>query len=676
MNNKLKNIILDEAKKIGEQLISSSLHDKNGTYWSNMISKGRKSQYRYVSIEDLFNGISGIAFFFLELFKKTGEERFLKTARESFNWLIKYCENHPIHYSAFYTGRLGVCWTLLKIYELTGDAKYKNYALNFAKDSSKVRLSKQNELQSGLAGTLLGYLHLHAATKEDWILEVINKYISALLKNARLGSKGLYWDRYPDSIKSLCGFANGSAGIGFVFLELAHYFENPSFYWIAEQAFNYESSYFDKRINNWPDLRKSKNAPEVLEKLKNAYFTGDHNPFKLTADKNSWCIGAAGIGLSRLRAFELLNKVKYRNETIRSINKTLDTTFGKNKVNDDLFVLYYGLFGNAELFIESYKTFKQTKYLSFAEKVVKSALNNIKSCGKYKSGYNAISKPGEEDWSLLMGNAGIGYFYLRLLDPLNTPSVLYPKLDSVVDKRIKLSCYKYIKIKLDETRKKIIQNHFERTLFVLDKFIPRKADEYYKQKKPISSNEISSFKKLIKNSLGPLLHSKRSLLQDIYKLELTKFNLDQSIFSYAYLDMKSYLNREDNEELFKLHINDFKDAVLIFDPEIKLLTTNWDWEITDEEKWKINTDKENINSEGSDNLVILKQDIFSTKEINVSKFAAAIIQEFSQKASVQEVIKIILSQFKYDSNKQKRDIFKEIINQIKQLLSAQVIKKA
>ena len=90
---------------------------------------------------------------------------------------------------------------------------------------------------------------------------------------------------------NLCGFAHGTAGIGYALAELFGVTGDARFRDAAERAFDHERSWFDSQSGAWQDLRDV------------ARTAGRDAPMP-TADW--WCNGAAGIALSRRRAAELL----------------------------------------------------------------------------------------------------------------------------------------------------------------------------------------------------------------------------------------------------------------------------------------------------------------------------------------------------------------------------------
>lgn len=112
------------------------------------------------------------------------------------------------------------------------------------------------DVLSGTAGIVLGLLHLYDASGAPWLLELIDLGIQRLFQQACVAPHGVYWDQSPQLIRGLCGFSHGAAGIGWVLLAVGQYVHNAAFSWLAEQAFVYESAYYNATQQNWPDFRK------------------------------------------------------------------------------------------------------------------------------------------------------------------------------------------------------------------------------------------------------------------------------------------------------------------------------------------------------------------------------------------------------------------------------------
>src|SRR5208283_1656347 len=88
----------------------------------------------------------------------------------------------------------------------------------------------------------------------------------------------------------LTGMSHGASGIAFALLELHAATGRSQFLEAARGGFAYEDSLFDPKVGNWPDLRAA----------------GDPGTAPLPPSHGrTWCHGAPGIALARLRAVAL-----------------------------------------------------------------------------------------------------------------------------------------------------------------------------------------------------------------------------------------------------------------------------------------------------------------------------------------------------------------------------------
>ncbi|MGH7202873.1 MAG: lanthionine synthetase LanC family protein, partial [Candidatus Levyibacteriota bacterium] len=368
----MKNIFVQEAIRIGDQLIDTADRNENGLFWLTAKFK-TDSEVTWKQSENIYSGVSGIVLFLIALYKQTLDKKYLSVSEDAMKWVDWYCKQNSTDNYALFTGRMGVSFTFLKLYEATNNKSYLEKALAVAQPSLAFleSSSSMNDYLNGFSGALLGLLHLHAATKESWILDHIKQYTQKLLKNARFGNVGLYWDTSLNEIHPLCGFPHGPSGIGFVFLELGHYFQDSAYYHIAEQAFAYENDYFNPETNNWPDFRLFFYNQEAINEYKQAYLKKNLQVFTHPSYVNQWCQGAAGIGLSRLHAFELLKKETYRKDIKNALTKPYEAYYPP-------FTLCHGKGGSADFLLESYLMFHKKKYLEYAQKTAEDALEQKK----------------------------------------------------------------------------------------------------------------------------------------------------------------------------------------------------------------------------------------------------------------------------------------------------------
>ena len=170
----------------------------------------------------------------------------------------------------------------------------------------------------------------------------------------------------------------------------------------AEEAFRYERSFYSAENENWPDFRDFLRPP------------GSPPAFGV-----AWCHGAPGIALSRLRAWRVTGALEAREEAgiaLRTTRRALESPGAASTG----FSLCHGCAGNADVLLEGHRDLGTQELREVAEKIGHAGIEQFESarfpwpCGVPGAGETA---------SLMLGTAGIGYFYLRLADPA-VPSVL------------------------------------------------------------------------------------------------------------------------------------------------------------------------------------------------------------------------------------------------------------
>jgi hypothetical protein len=676
----MKERLLKEARRIGDQLLKEAKTDGDGIYWETM-TMDLERNISYKTSESIYSGVAGTVLFFLELYKQVHEPRYLDAAVRAMRWVVRYCENNLSSYYAFYTGRMGIPYVLLRMYDVTGDRSYVEQALAIARPVMEYLKAPQHvdDLINGTSGAILGLLHLHAAVGEEWIPEAIDAFIKHLVRSAHHGPRGLYWDRSENAISGLCGFSHGAAGIGFVFLELGRYFQNETFYKLAEQAFLYERYFYDESRGNWPDLRKGIYNDEDRENHRKAFLEGNMEFFTQGGDMNAWCHGAAGIGLSRLRAYQLLKKEIYETEARTAIRKTVMTNV-ETDMPEPTFTLCHGGGGNADLFIYAYRIFNDDQYLRLAEKVAQKAIDFYEKNNHYISGFHYGGDM--QDRSLFMGNAGIGYFYLRLLDPLHVPCIQAPVLENScdADKIRSLSRYPFITISQSEVRKQLLHKDFYRTISIAEELIPRELAAFFNDFSYSIDNPgtlMGSFIDFMGTAMGtpPLSSNHKRLLTEIFELELEKRRLDESVKSHSLLNIKEIVRREKGEETIKNAADEqaFKGLMFKLEPDVRLMLMEWNWNLTPQEEWRENINKEVEEDPEEGWAVLLKPFPQGIIETELSPFTYTILVEFQEANRVDRVIEATIDAFEALTPEQEKMLREKIVEQIKHLLLSGIL---
>lgn len=358
---------------------------------------------------DLYAGTSGIAIFLARLYAATGEKVFRLTAEGAIRQALSRLDDFPpATRIGFYTGLTGIAYVLVELAEIFDTEKFAPMALLILEDVGKDSPGEQNvDVIAGSAGAIPALLEIHRKQPQDFLLEMAVRHGEYLLSAARRSDAGWTWDR-QSLPHQFVGFAHGITGIAWALLELYHATGRENFRHAAEQAFQYERHSFSIGQNLWLDLRAASDVVASTDVTTKGLAT--------------WTDGASGFGLTRLRAFELLGDDTYLGEAEAALRTTTEVLSGSSsQTTREDFSPAHGLAGEAELLLYASRVLRDEVYKLAAERVGRRGIeryriNNLPwPCG---------APGGAETPNLMLGLAGIGYFYLRLHDRLQTPSLL------------------------------------------------------------------------------------------------------------------------------------------------------------------------------------------------------------------------------------------------------------
>src|SRR5688572_17260249 len=362
---------------------------------------------------DLYSGTSGVAFFLAEAFAKTAEPLFRETAEGGARHALSRLEEMTAAARiGFYTGHTGIGYALTRIGELLGAREFVDRGLQVVEALAEVEPDERaTDVLAGSAGAVPALIRLHGKHGRAPLLELARRHGEFLVGAARKTATGWSWNTLnvaPEQRRQdLNGFSHGAAGIAWALLELWKATGEARFRVAAEQGFAYERQWFDPQQENWPDFRG----------LYDSWAGSGGQPGFMAA----WCHGAPGIGLSRVRAYELTGDEVYRREAeaaLRCTSRTLAAPAAQGQSN---YSLCHGSAGNAELLIYAARALGDDSHRALAEQVGRFGVEQYrKAQGPWPCGV----LQGGETPGLLLGLAGIGHFYLRLHDPAAIPSVL------------------------------------------------------------------------------------------------------------------------------------------------------------------------------------------------------------------------------------------------------------
>ena len=413
-------LFLDTAAGLGARLCRDALWGDGICNWIGFAMESLGGRWRNVHRAyggELYSGTSGIALFLAHLHAATGERIFRRTALAAIRHALEHgaAEIAPPARIGAYSGWTGLADAALEIATLLEDESLRLPALALLAEAAGGETGHNFDLLAGCAGAIP--LLLRAERRHGGpaaLTAAAARLGDHLLATAARDDAGWSWGDFGmPGVKqqgNLLGFSHGAAGVGWALLELHHATGEARFREAGEGAFRYERHWFDAEHGNWPDLRD----PEA---------SGMASAADVPALMTAWCHGAAGVGLSRLRAWELSGDEATRKEAETAVATTLDNLRGGTEMSQTNDSLCHGRGGNCETLIYGSQVLDRPDWLRRAEEI---GLQEIAACAVPRMPWPCGTSGAVEVPGLMLGLAGIGYFYLRLADPAGTPPVLIP----------------------------------------------------------------------------------------------------------------------------------------------------------------------------------------------------------------------------------------------------------
>ncbi|HEX2060491.1 MAG TPA: lanthionine synthetase LanC family protein, partial [Thermoanaerobaculia bacterium] len=348
---------LDVAHRIAMTLCRDAIRDGDRCNWLGDAMESANQQVHALHRSfrgDLYGGTSGIAVFLAQTHRFRPDPVLRDTALGAIEQASRdaptFAESHRV---GFYTGVTGIGFAAARVGEILDEPELVKRGLALVEEATVVHDESPVDVLSGAAGIVGPLLALHAKHQRAWMLDRAVAAGEVILRRARSSDRGVSWSIFGDDFAAadLTGYSHGAAGIALALLELAQISGDERFRTAAEGALQYERSWFSPENQNWPDLRRNGVGPAAPAI---GYSLG-------------WCHGAPGIGMSRLRAYELLQREDIYEEAGAALRGTYAplATLAPNA----MFALCHGAAGNAELFLEAFEVSGDEGYLAIAEAI-------------------------------------------------------------------------------------------------------------------------------------------------------------------------------------------------------------------------------------------------------------------------------------------------------------------
>lgn len=467
----------------------------------------------------VYAGTAGIALFLLEAFRQTGERKTLAAARGALRHAETAAFAAPF---GFYSGQIGVAYAHTRFATYFDESEHLDRARQIlAAIAGKEADDDHLDVIGGAAGAIPALLQIESVFGDGSSLEIASRLGNNLLRRARRGPRGWSWSTIAVAADDLLGYAHGAAGIATALAELAVATGDSRYAYASEQAVAYERTWFDPDRDNWPDLRHSR-LSEFLDTRQqlspDARRTAAEEllPY-VPRFMSAWCHGASGIGLSRLRMLEITGEPSYKIDASRAV-RCVRQAVADGAWQHASFSLCHGIAGDCEMLLDAGRILQDESSRFVALEIAAHASQIFEQRGvAWRSG--AIG--GVQDASFMLGDAGIGYFYLRLADP-QVPSVIL--VNSPI--RAKTSDNGAGAAAL---RSEDVEQHFGNTLRALDRVasfsLTSDSAGQVSHTRPEVSVTFDAIVQRIDREPDPRT---RELLSDVFALERTRYELAAS----------------------------------------------------------------------------------------------------------------------------------------------------
>jgi type 2 lantibiotic biosynthesis protein LanM len=400
---------LQAADRIGYELCREAMWAGDRCNWlgwsTEPIGQSYTPVYRALS-PSLYNGVSGVALFLATLWQFTRDRHQHAILRGALQQLSSTSEmlDAPAAFGHF-SGRTGVAYAFVRAGEILEEPKLIKTGIRMLKKMRGVALPEASiDVLGGPAGTIPVLLDIAKRHNANALVDIASEHGEHLLRLRQEDAHGVSWPS-PMSERNLTGYSHGVAGIALALFELHHVTGDERFLAAARGGIRYERSVYDATVENWPDYRIDPSIPVSGPRYAAA-----------------WCNGATGIGYSRLRLLELFpgdtETLLEIDAAMRTTLKALTTAYPQDTAD---YTLCHGISGNADFLLETAIRFDRSDLRTLVENLGENGLKTYQDVGlPWPCG---VPRAGETP-ALLLGTAGIGYFYLRLYDAARAESIL------------------------------------------------------------------------------------------------------------------------------------------------------------------------------------------------------------------------------------------------------------
>ncbi|MFY7844204.1 lanthionine synthetase LanC family protein [Chryseobacterium gambrini] len=508
----------------------------------------KNNSVTFTAPESICSGYSGIIILMIEAYHNGMIS--LEKIEIMVDHLVNYCRKNPSQDYSLYTGRSGVIYTLIQLFEITNNDHYLSHCLELIRSADLKEFINSSYTSdyifNGRAGTLLTLVNLYLVTKDQNLPEYISLIYLKLLNNCEVSENGISWKECEEiNIENSVGFAFGASGIKYSLQVIHTISENSGINYIIKNINHYINSHWDNQQNSFKNFEKEIVNREVFSEYLDQYLE-KKSVLTVPTFKKGWSQGLLGniLPWSENQGYDLsqLRIKNFENTSLFDGNSGLGLFYLKQNETIHSYNIY--LKELTKNFIEDYK-------------------------------------PDDISGGLLFGELSKAYFLLKVLNNnIGSKNILEPFIE--VSTKINDLYFN----DLVEVRKIILSHFFKRTLDFLQEYLPRILGKYFSteiKNIPETISFIEFIKNLIKNFKGTKTAEQ---LEDIYLLEKKRYNIKISdkecnIIKYfeSFLHKRNSLNFLDHDDSWFL-----KQSAEI-SKNVYINQSKWNWTYASDKKF-------------------------------------------------------------------------------------------
>lgn len=399
------NDFVQEAARIADYILSTACIDHGHVRFFQLESRGHPVLRPFALNTDLYNGLSGLAIFFCELARTTGNARYKLAAKRTLASVRRdLARTSPLPgcIGAF-CGMAGWIYTLALIGSRMGEDRLVQEALGLLPQlHANITDDRYLDVIGGSAGALLVLVALERLVPGKGAIEVARACAEHLLATAQTDSQGrVCWISTDFAGQhAMSGFSHGASGIAAGLAGFAAASGDMRFMDLGRAAMPFARTSFA------PLLATQNTTGSQAETL--------HTAETMCA----WCHGAPGAGLGLLLQPAAMRDRQWFHDLDSCVAITRDKGFS------DSHCVCHGQLGNLELLmqtaIETGNSAAASQWRAIAAQLLSEG----------RSYWRTGSIRNDQSLGFMTGLAGIGYALLRINDPYNVPAVVSLQLQA------------------------------------------------------------------------------------------------------------------------------------------------------------------------------------------------------------------------------------------------------